>query len=61
MGLLSRAEEILQKQYCDKATDEMGKVFRDAYDRVHEAIMAPAPEYYPGLFALKEIDGGIVE
>ncbi|HEC61375.1 hypothetical protein LCGC14_3034790 [marine sediment metagenome] len=61
MGLLNRAEELLEREFIDMTNDAMGKVFRDAYDRVHEAIMAPAPEYYPGLFALKEIDGGIVE
>ena len=60
MGLLNRAEELLERQFIDMTSDAFEKVFREAYDRVHAAIMAPAPEYYSGLFALvalkKEMD-----
>ena len=37
MGLLSRAEELLEQQFIDMTSDAFVKVFREAYDREHEA------------------------
>ena len=45
MGLLSKAEKVLERQYLEQLSDQVRHIFNDAYRRQGIEIMAPKTHF----------------
>ncbi len=45
MGLLSKAEKILERQYLEQVNDQTWHVFKEIYRRAGIEIMAPKTHF----------------
>ena len=49
MGLLSRAERVLELRYLKRTGELMCEKFKEMDDPIHGEIMNPPREYYGGI------------